>query len=109
MRSKGRDEPTPEEMLLAVDRELGLVRAILTAVERAPEVLEVVAACEDLDEAVAQLQSLLEVDEVGARAMMNVEFRRMTGEQQRGIRGRVLELEAERDRLQEPPGATPSP
>lgn len=103
-----RDEPTPEEMLRAVEQELGPVRAILIGVERAAEVLEVVASCEDADEAVEHLQSLLGVNELGARAVMDVQFRWMTGQQRRHIRARIRELEAERDRLREAANDSPS-
>ena len=55
-------------------REMAIV---LLAVERAPDVARLLASHRDDEEAQAALRELLGVDEIGARVVMDMQFRRL--------------------------------
>jgi DNA gyrase subunit A len=91
-RKQRRETQEGEDRRRQVSESLAMYEALVMAMERRREVFEVVEAASDPDAAIAGVQRLLNVNEVEARAVLDVQLRRFTARD----RARVVE---ERDRL----------
>ena len=98
-RRKRHSEPDAAVLLERAQDRLAILRALVAALDRAPEVLSVIAAHEDREDALAPLQELLNVDELGATAVTDMQFSRVASGERRRLRDRLLEAEAECERL----------
>jgi DNA gyrase/topoisomerase IV subunit A len=84
-RRKQASEQDREARKRSLDEELILVEARLLAVSRRGEVLSLIEAAEDVDEAREKLQTLLGVDWVGATAILDLQFRRLSAREREKI------------------------
>jgi len=80
--------------------QLAIYSAIHAAMTRWPEVSALAAEAEDPDDALQRLCSLLGVSELGARAILDMQLRRVTVLERERMAGRVRELEQELEQLE---------
>ena len=71
-----------------------IAAALLRALERRHEVLDVIVESKDRGDAVAKLASLLDTDEFCAEAVLNLPFRRLTQAERKKIREELDDLDA---------------
>ncbi|NUU32338.1 DNA gyrase subunit A [Arthrobacter sp. C9C5] len=86
------DEQRIRDHLMVVD-------ALVQAMDRRHEVLQVIDDSEDVDEAIRRVGQLLGVDEFGSRVILDLQFRRLTRDQRQ-----ALAAEAEKLRSKLPNG-----
>ena len=75
-------------------QELMILDPLLRAMDRRDEVLQIIEDSEDADEARHRVAQLLGVEELGARAVLDMQFRRLTRDQRRALATRAEELRA---------------
>ncbi|MBD1544459.1 DNA gyrase subunit A [Arthrobacter sp. IA7] len=73
-------------------QELMIVDALVRAMDRRDEVFRVIEDSEDVDEARRRVGQLLGVGELGSRAVLDLQARRLTRDQRRAIASRAEEL-----------------
>jgi DNA gyrase/topoisomerase IV subunit A len=73
-------------------QELMIVDALVRAMDRRDEVFQVIEDSEDVDEARRRVGQLLGVGELGSRAVLDLQARRLTRDQRRAIASRAEEL-----------------
>jgi DNA gyrase/topoisomerase IV subunit A len=73
-------------------QELMILDALLQAMDRRDEVLQIIEDSEDFDEARRRVGQLLGVGEIGSRAVLDMQFRRLTRDQRRALATRAEEL-----------------
>jgi DNA gyrase/topoisomerase IV subunit A len=73
-------------------QELMIVGALVRAMDRRDEVFQVIEDSEDVDEARRRVGQLLGVGELGSRAVLDLQARRLTRDQRRAIASRAEEL-----------------
>ena len=69
-----------------------IVDALIRAMDRRDEVVQVIEDSEDVDEARRRVGQLLGVGELGSRAVLDLQARRLTRDQRRAIASRAEEL-----------------
>lgn len=72
--------------------ELMILDALVRAMDRRDEVFQMIEDSEDVDEARRRVGQLLGVGEVGARAVLDLQVRRLTRDQRRALASRAAEL-----------------
>ncbi|TCO44657.1 hypothetical protein EV646_110372 [Kribbella antiqua] len=82
----------PDELAAAQRRKLELLDAVLAAIERRSEVLDIVSEAESPEAALLPVQNLLGITEENAWAVIDLQFRRLT-------KSNVARIEWERDEL----------
>src|SRR5262245_53935464 len=97
MRSFGRkrstdDLATREANLVA---QIHIYEALAKAMDRRQEVFDLLVTSDDGESAQSDLQALLEVDEVGAQAVMDMQMRRLPTSERNRIMVALAELQAE--------------
>ncbi|MFP3463535.1 DNA gyrase subunit A [Arthrobacter globiformis] len=73
-------------------QELMIVDALVRAMDRRDEVFQEIEDSEDVDEAIRRVGQLLGVGELGSRAILDLQARRLTRDQRRAIASRAEEL-----------------
>jgi DNA gyrase/topoisomerase IV subunit A len=90
------DSPAIELERVTEQREI--CRALVLALDRTPDVIAVLESSTSEDSALGALSELLGVDAIGARAIGDLQFRRVIGRGAR-LRERLQELERTCDEL----------
>jgi DNA gyrase/topoisomerase IV subunit A len=75
-----------------IRQELMIVDALVRAMDRRDEVFQVIEDSEDVDEARRRVGQLLGVGELGSRAVLDLQARRLTRDQRPAIASRAEEL-----------------
>ncbi|MFC9352027.1 DNA gyrase subunit A [Arthrobacter sp. NPDC057013] len=75
-----------------IRQELMIMDALLQAMDRRDEVFQMIEDSEDMDEAIGRVGGLLNVGELGSRAVLDLQARRFTREQRQAIASRAEEL-----------------
>jgi DNA gyrase/topoisomerase IV subunit A len=96
---KQKPERDRENQRKSLEDELLTVEALLLAVSRRGEVLSVIEAAADVDDAREKLQALLGVGWIGATAVLDLQFRRLSAREREKIMQRRDELIRERQNL----------
>jgi DNA gyrase/topoisomerase IV subunit A len=73
-------------------QQLEMLDALQVAIARRVEVTEAVVSAEDQSDAVQRLRGLLEVSEVGAIHILNMEWRRFTRSERHALQDRMTDL-----------------
>ena len=82
-----------------LDDRLAIIEVLLLALERRGELGDAIAAAEDEEAAVSEVQQILGVAREPAIEVLNMSWRRWTSEGRRELAGRRDELQARRDEL----------
>ncbi|MFF2245880.1 DNA gyrase subunit A [Arthrobacter sp. NPDC058130] len=73
-------------------QELMILDALVQAMGRRDEVFQIIEDSEDADEARRRVGQLLDVGELGSRAVLDMQVRRLTRDQRRALASRAEEL-----------------
>jgi DNA gyrase subunit A len=92
MRSRNEELPLPVEIQQTEDA-LRIYDGLAKAMREPAVVLDVVLEAEDADAARTALQTRLDVDEIQAMAVLDMQFRRATQQDRRRIEDRRQEIE----------------
>ena len=90
--------PDPAEVRAADRERLAVYEAVSSAISRREEVLRVCYGARNGDEAVAAIARLFDLSDQAARAVMDLQFRRLTQSDRGAINDQIREM---RQRLQE--------
>lgn len=74
-------------------RQLGLLRALVAAIEARASVVEVIADSQDADEAASRLANMLGINKIHAIAILDTQFRRVTREERSRLAEEIAALE----------------
>jgi DNA gyrase subunit A len=101
MRVFGRKRPaddlaTREANLVA---QIHIYAALAKAMDRRQEVFDLLVAADDVQIARSDLQALLEVDEVGTQAVMDLQLRRLPAGERNRIMAALAEMQASLDQV----------
>mgnify|MGYP000238492772 FL=1 len=75
--------------------ELMILDALLRAMDRRDEVFQMIEDSENVDEARRGVGQLLGVDELGSRAVLDLQVRRLTRDQRQMLASRAAELRSQ--------------
>ncbi|MFE5839174.1 DNA gyrase subunit A [Arthrobacter sp. NPDC056493] len=77
-----------------IRQELMILAALVQAMDRRDEVFQMIEDSEDSAEAVRRVGELLDVGELGGRAVLDLQARRFTRDQRQALASRAEELRA---------------
>ncbi|MFE5839594.1 DNA gyrase subunit A [Arthrobacter sp. NPDC056493] len=75
-----------------IRQELMIIDALIHAMDRRDEVFQIIEDSESLDEAIRRVGQLLDVGELGSRAVLDLQAKRFTREQRHAVASRGEEL-----------------
>lgn len=99
MRLRRREpEPTLEQKLASVEQRLHVLEALALAMRERAVVLQVVDASDSMDDAVVRLGRRLGLDELQARAVLDMQLRLLVPAEVAKIEAEVRDAREQRDR-----------